>query len=54
MRYLLVLGLLLSTTASAETTIKRFGSSCQICIENGAVKVCKFHKRCPIKEKKGE
>lgn len=51
---LAITALLLSSSAVADgtKTINRTGKMCQICVENGSIKVCKFYKRCPVPEKK--
>ena len=54
-RLVLFTVLLFSTVAVSDGrkhTINRIGDSCQICIEDGAVEVCRFYKRCPIEKER--
>lgn len=54
-RLVLFTVLLFSTVAVSDGrkhTINIIGDSCQICVDGGLIEVCKFYKKCPIKEKR--
>lgn len=51
----LILVAIFSTTALAGdtwTTTKWIGKSCQICVHGDNFKVCKYHKKCPVKQER--
>jgi hypothetical protein len=53
--YWLILAFSSCDVVMADTeTISRNGDQCQICIKKGVVEVCRFYKKCPVKEEKFE
>lgn len=52
MRVLLLLAVLMLPSATDARTVNWMGKSCQICIKDGSVEVCRFFKKCPIKKKR--